>query len=1297
MPVVTFDDVFGPAKPAPGAVSFDDVFGPPAREEPGLLDSFLSGARGALEGPRMVASTIASGVGALRKPIDEAATYYSRLATGANPLGGETESAGQIAADALVPPTPEEAGSDISPALSALPGGIGAAVAALERARQARIPGAEHAAGVARSGVRLAGDLATDPTAVVLGELRAAGAGGAAAERAIAAAFAGEMGPAAVESAGHLKDEVVANGWSPRAAEMLTDLVGQAGLTAAAVHSVAAPEPAAALRPREGAIPLAKPGDERFVERQRTDQVLEAVEAPGTVLTFDEVFREPDLASEQRGVDTVPVREVPPPAAGDVFQGDTRAAAAAAGAPLPPSADEYLVRPLARALEEALDRPADARPRLTGQPAPAEPEVFLSPDAQAVAEGRPLPKRPAPAAPPAPPAPSNPLTGLDRAETPAAPTHSVRYHDNPTVDAEVRASLPVIAEALDRGRGTPGGLIPTGTGPGDFKRYGPVDTGVKAAFGLDGMPEDRHAIAAAIRRDKGNPLEMEVASRVGARVEEQLDAGTPSNMIDGTALKITREPSDAVDTAPPGADATFDPQQLEGAGRPARYEETAQGLQGRLAGTTQPQSAPTIRTEGREAAGPLFTQAGDAAARAEARAQTSMFDGDAALSRLNKGSGATAHDLGSAIAEGGRVLKDIATYGASLIERGIRSFPEWSRAMHEALGGAFRDLGQHLRRLYGEARRAYLAEREAAFRAERAPAGSDEWMRHPERGAVKVGGGKGTPTPDLTRSEPLDLAAAPTKPAAASAPAAKGEAAAEKLVSLVKEAKPVLRETQRLRHSERIKRAEEVARIASAVKGEGGLAEAKGALRGELPRADFQPVRPKMTQTEVDHLFNTVWKHPELRPYERVRAADALYNLLDQGGGRLPQRNELLLLEKVFGPKLTEAILSKRGNWERAKDFIADAVNLPRAVMSSFDMSAPLRQGLVLTVGRPRLAGPAFTGMVRAFFGEKAYKAIDADLNVRPNANLYDATGLYLAGRQRALDLTQREERFMSNLAEKVPGMGWVVRASERAYISYLNKLRADTFDALTTEYKKGGVTPEKSPEVYNALASYINMATGRGSLGAFERAAPLLNGAFFSPRFMAARLKALNPATYARMPKQVRVEAMKDALSTVGAGLAVVSLAKLQGASVETDPRSSDFGKIKMGETRIDVWGGFQQYVRFLAQITSGQRKTLSGEMVDLTGKTRETRGDAAVRFARTKLAPGPGVLTDLMFGAKDVTGRPVDAKRLAETVIPMYVQDALAAMREHGPAKGFLISSPAFFGVGVSTYERQERGARP
>src|SRR3990167_3839448 len=96
---------------------------------------------------------------------------------------------------------------------------------------------------------------------------------------------------------------------------------------------------------------------------------------------------------------------------------------------------------------------------------------------------------------------------------------------------------------------------------------------------------------------------------------------------------------------------------------------------------------------------------------------------------------------------------------------------------------------------------------------------------------------------------------------------------------------------------------------------------------------------------------------------------------------------------------------------------------------------------------------------------------------------------------------TTREEAFMSSLAEDIPLAGRGVRASNRGYVGFLNKLRADTFDDFMKKGQQLGIAED--PGFARSVAKYVNTATGRGELGRFEPAAVALNTVFFSPRLL--------------------------------------------------------------------------------------------------------------------------------------------------------------------------------------------------
>jgi hypothetical protein len=293
--------------------------------------------------------------------------------------------------------------------------------------------------------------------------------------------------------------------------------------------------------------------------------------------------------------------------------------------------------------------------------------------------------------------------------------------------------------------------------------------------------------------------------------------------------------------------------------------------------------------------------------------------------------------------------------------------------------------------------------------------------------------------------------------------------------------------------------------------------------------------------------------------------------------------------------------------------------------------------------------------------------------------------------------LNAKEEAFMSNYAEKIPLVGKLIKGSERAYVGFLNKMRVDMFrrgiDGFLND-PQGAKTFENSPELYKAFADYIGAATGRGKMPEIlEKSAPILNAAFFSPRLIASRLNLLtnwaNPNFYMKVPKEVRVQYFKDLAKFIGTGMLVLGIAKMGGAEVEDDPRSSDFGKIKSGNTRWDVWGGFQQYVRLAAQLLTGQKKsTTTDEIKELNGEGRnKTRADALFQFARGKLAPVPAEIIDLLAG-KDVTGKPATLGSEAMKNLPLVLGDVYAAFEDKGVQGALQVGIPSMFGVGVQTY---------
>ncbi|KKN76521.1 hypothetical protein LCGC14_0370300 [marine sediment metagenome] len=500
------------------------------------------------------------------------------------------------------------------------------------------------------------------------------------------------------------------------------------------------------------------------------------------------------------------------------------------------------------------------------------------------------------------------------------------------------------------------------------------------------------------------------------------------------------------------------------------------------------------------------------------------------------------------------------------------------------------------------------------------------------------------------------------------------ESASDKLVRLVKEAKPAREETEVLKSEELAKKAAKAAGILETGEGRAAFERSKSALVGELPKADFEAPEAQLSEEEVKDLYNFI-RDSNLRYFDKLNTAAALGKVLT---GQIPTRGEIKLLEDMFGANLAKALLDKRSLSAKAWEEFLDLINLPRAVLASWDLSAPLRQGALLFWGQPLQSFPNLIPMVKAFASEKATITIAENIAEGKHAALRAKTPLHqspLFGV--SATLVQREEAFMSRYARLIP----LVRRSERAYVTFLNKLRADVFDSYAEHWEGTG----KTQKDYNKLAEAINVMTGRGDLGKLSNLAPILSAVFFSPRYQAAKIQL--PITFLTATNPVRKMMARNIVAFVVANFAILSLIKLAGGDVEDDPRSSDFGKGKIGNTRLDFWAGYQQYARAVTQIATEMRKVSS------TGRLDEVeRADIMVRFVRGKLSPVAGFVTDILveetFMGDELSLEPkVVQEQAFNRLVPLFIQDLVEAIEDVGWL-GALEASPGLLGVGVQTY---------
>jgi hypothetical protein len=315
-----------------------------------------------------------------------------------------------------------------------------------------------------------------------------------------------------------------------------------------------------------------------------------------------------------------------------------------------------------------------------------------------------------------------------------------------------------------------------------------------------------------------------------------------------------------------------------------------------------------------------------------------------------------------------------------------------------------------------------------------------------------------------------------------------------------------------------------------------------------------------------------------------------------------------------------------------------------------------------------------------------------ADIITRPNYDLMTSGKLRIT---RLNDkLSQREEHFMSNLLDKVPG----IRGSERAYTGFLNKLRADVFDHLIENARLAGEDVSKGSKTVNDIASVVNDFTGSGNIGKGDKYAssvPLLNSLLFSPRKLAATVNMVNPYKYVTLSPTARKAALRQLIGSVGITATILGLGALAGGDVETDPKSSDFGKLRFGKTRFDLTGGNGNYAVLLARLAANKSKSsTSGKITELgKGYKPTTRADLILKFGRNKLSPTASFVADWLYGSNAI-GDPFNlTTAITDRATPMIIGDMIDTYKED-PTMVLPTFTANLFGVGTSSYDNKKKG---
>lgn len=369
-----------------------------------------------------------------------------------------------------------------------------------------------------------------------------------------------------------------------------------------------------------------------------------------------------------------------------------------------------------------------------------------------------------------------------------------------------------------------------------------------------------------------------------------------------------------------------------------------------------------------------------------------------------------------------------------------------------------------------------------------------------------------------------------------------------------------------------------------------------------------------------------------------------------------------------------------KNNIKNPFDVISGVGGLVKSLKSAYDNSVLFRQGFKTLLTDPKMWKKNATQSFSDFWntatknGNNPLDIVKADIASRANTEYYTKMKLALGA----------DEFIPTTIQEKIPGLGRGFKASDNAFKGFLFRSRADLADMYLQKAKNAGVDIDDK-EFLRGLGNYVNQQTGRGNLGKLEPMSQFLNNFLFSPRFLASHIETFTQAltggqgfknifqttnkgqNFVRRRAQIQLGKIAVVIG------AFAALNKAFGDDGNIDPRSSKFGKIKVGSGYNDVTGGLAPFATFMSRIITGTSINSSGKKTDLTSDKfgAEDKERVLMRYIRGKLAPLAGTIYSLSFDkGKDPVGNDMTPLRtIGGLIAPIPVTSGIEILNKDNP----------------------------
>jgi len=366
-------------------------------------------------------------------------------------------------------------------------------------------------------------------------------------------------------------------------------------------------------------------------------------------------------------------------------------------------------------------------------------------------------------------------------------------------------------------------------------------------------------------------------------------------------------------------------------------------------------------------------------------------------------------------------------------------------------------------------------------------------------------------------------------------------------------------------------------------------------------------------------------------------------------------------------------------------DTLQDIADTSISLVGSVDNSFLGRQGLTTLQTHPTAwwngAQNSFVDFYKTLKGKNMEDALWSSIYSEP---------LYINGELTKSGIFPKfEEAYPISLPERVPILGRIFKASKVAFEGSALRMRINNYKLLRNLAKNNGV--EWSDTQIKDIGKLVNSMTARGYSGEGDKIVRLV---MWAPKMLVADWNILTGHTLGTGLETsfARKQAALNLLKVILTSASVMTIANaIKPNSAETDSRSSDFGKIKVGNTRFGFTGSKGALMVLASRlVTNSMKSTTTGKVTKLgEGYKPNTRESILVDFIEGKSNPTARAIIDWAKGVNFDFKKPTVGSALYGMTTPITLQNAID-LKDDKSVQAVLGVILDAVGINTSTYKK-------